>query len=136
MALFSASDLRDAARGLLRAPTISLSAILCLGLGLGATTAISSAIDRALLQAPPFRDPGQLVTVYRTTPQFNTGPFSAPNYEDLAHRSKQLAALSAVSYATSLLTVGGEASQVNVLQVTGNMFPHAWSPGAIRPLAH
>ena len=123
MALFSTSDLRDAARGLLRAPTISLSAILCLGLGLGVTTAISSAIDRALLQTPPFHDPGQLVTVYRTTPHFNTGPFSAPNYTDLAHSSKQLAALSAVSYATSLLTIGGEGVQINELKVTGNLFP-------------
>jgi putative ABC transport system permease protein len=123
MTLFTLADLRDAARGLLRAPTISLSAILCLGLGLGTTTAISSAVDRALLQAPPFRDPAQLVTVYRTTPHFTTGPFSAPNYLDLARGSKQLNALAVVSFATSLLTVGGEGIQVSVLQVTGNLFP-------------
>ena len=123
MSIISLADLRDAARGLLRAPTISASAILCLGLGLGATTAISSAIDRGLLQAPPFRDPSQLVTVYRTTPHFNTGPFSAPNFTDLARESRQLSALSAVSFATSLLTAGGESSRVNVLQVSGNLFP-------------
>ncbi len=123
MSLFSMSDLRDAARGLWRTPTISISAILCLGLGLGATTAISSAIDRAMLQAPPFGAPDRLVTVYRTTPQFNTGPFSAPNYVDLARQSKQLSALAAVSYATSLLTLPGDATRINVLQVTGNLFP-------------
>ena len=111
--LFSLSDLRDAGRGLLRAPTISLSAILCLGLGLGATTAISSAIDRALLQAPPFRDPGGLVTVYRTAPQANTWPFSAPNYVDLAHATTKLSSLSVISFNTNLLTLPGEAIQVN-----------------------
>lgn len=123
MALVSLSDLRNAARGLRRAPTLSLSAILCLALGLGSTTAISSAVDRALLQRPAFRDPGALVTVYRTTPHFNTGPFSAPNYVDLAARTHTLSALSVLSFATSLLNIGGEAARVSVLQVTGNLFP-------------
>lgn len=123
MPLCSISDLRTAVRSLLRAPTISISAILCLGLGLGVTTAISSAIDRALLQAPPFKEPGRLVTVYRTTPHFITGPFSAPNFTDLAQGSRQLSALSALSYATALLTMNGEGVQLNVLQVSGNLFP-------------
>jgi putative ABC transport system permease protein len=123
LSLFSLSDLRDAGRGLLRAPTISLSAILCLGLGLGATTAISSAIDRALLQAPPFRNPGGLVTVYRTAPQANNWPFSAPNYVDLARATKKLSSLSVISFNTNLLTLPGEAIQVNSLGVTGNLFP-------------
>ncbi|HEY4320426.1 MAG TPA: ABC transporter permease [Gemmatimonadales bacterium] len=122
MALFSGNDLRDAARALRRSPTISACAILCLALGLGVTTAISSAIDKALLQAPPFNDPGSLVTVYRTTPHFKTGPFSAPNYLDLSRHARQLT-IAAVSYGTSLLTVGGEATQVSVLNTTGNLFP-------------
>lgn len=122
MAIFSTSDLRDAARGLVRVPAISLSAILCLGLGLGTTAAISSAIDRALLQPPPFRDADRLVTVYRTTPHFNTGPFSAPNYVDLSKGTKQLSALSAVSSSTALLMTGTDASQVTVMDVTGNLF--------------
>jgi putative ABC transport system permease protein len=123
MAFVSVSDLRNAARGLLRAPTLSLSAILCLALGLGSTTAISSAVDRALLQRPALRDPASLVTVYRTTPNFNTGPFSAPNYVDLTGTTHQLSALSVMSFATSLLNVGGEADRVSVLQVSGNLFP-------------
>jgi predicted permease len=117
------SQIRDAVRALLRAPAVSLSAILCLALGLGVTSAVSSAIERALLQPLPFRDPGQLVTVYRTTPHFVTGPFSAPNYEDLAHSTRKLTALSAISFGTSLLVQGGQATQTSVLQVSGNLFP-------------
>ncbi|HKG92856.1 MAG TPA: hypothetical protein VKA84_13220, partial [Gemmatimonadaceae bacterium] len=67
------TELRGAVRGLLRSPAVTVSAVLCIALGLGATAAISSAIDRALLQPLPFRAPERLVTVYRTTPQFNTG---------------------------------------------------------------
>jgi hypothetical protein len=77
--LFAASDFRDAVRGLRRTPTVSLCAVACLALGLGATTAIASAIDRALIRQLPFRDPGKLITVYRTAPQANDWPFSVPS---------------------------------------------------------
>ena len=114
-------EIRQAARSLLRAPTITVSAILCLALGIGATTAISSAIDRALLQPLPFREPERLVTVYRTTPHFNTGPFSAPNYTDLARDSRLVEQLSAVTWSNGLLAVGDEVSQVSVVRATGSL---------------
>jgi putative ABC transport system permease protein len=117
-----ATELRHAARGLLRAPTVTVAAVLCLGLGIGATTAISSAIDRALLQPLPFREPGQLVTVYRTTPHFNTGPFSAPNYTDLSRSTRRIASLAALTYDGALLTLPSEASQVSIVRATGNVF--------------
>ncbi len=117
------SDLRAAARSLRASPTVTVSAVLCLGLGLGVTAAISSAIDRALLQAPPFRDPASLVTIYRTTPQFNTGPFSAPNYLDLARQSHKFSSIAALSFGTALLTEQSTATQVSSLAVTGNLFP-------------
>jgi putative ABC transport system permease protein len=117
------TEVRGAVRGLLRSPAVSLSAVLCIGLGLGATAAISSAIDRALLRPLPFRQPERLVTVYRTTPQFNTGPFSAPNYTDLARESRRLESLAAVTIATGLLSLPDDAVQVEIKRVTGNLFP-------------
>ena len=91
------TELLGAARSLRRTPLVSGAAILCIGLGIGSTSAISSAISRALLQPLPFREPGRLVTVYRTTPNFNTGPFSPSNYSDLAGETRQLEALSAIT---------------------------------------
>ena len=117
------TELLAAARALRRTPLVSGSAILCIGLGLGSTSAISSAISRALLQPLPFREPGRLVTVYRTTPNFNTGPFSPANYSDLARDSKQLEALSTITPTTSLLQLTDEAAQVSVKRVSGNLFP-------------
>ena len=76
---------------------------LCIALGIGATSAISSAISRALLQPLPFREPERLVTVYRTTPHFDTGPFSPANYADLARETRQLEALAAMTPTTELL---------------------------------
>ena len=117
------TELLAAVRSLRRAPLVSGSAILCIGLGIGATAAISSAISRALLQPLPFRDPERLVTVYRTTPHFDTGPFSPANYTDLARETRQLEGLAAITPTTALLQLTDEAAQVTVKRVTGNLFP-------------
>jgi putative ABC transport system permease protein len=126
MALFSATEFRNAARGLVRTPTVAVSAILCLALGIGATTAISSAINRALLQAPPFRAPDRLVAVFRTTPNSGpqgTWPSSVANYLDLARGTRRLTDLAATSQGTALINLSSEAVQTPQVYVTGNMFP-------------
>ena len=69
-------DLRVGVRSLLRVPSITVSALVCLALGSGATLSVFSAIDRALIQPLPFSHGSELVTVYRTTPYFDGGPFS------------------------------------------------------------
>ena len=117
------TELLAAIRSLRRAPLVSGSAIICIALGIGSTAAISSAISRALLQPLPFRDPERLVTVYRTTPHFNTGPFSPPNYTDLARETHQLEGLAAIAHTTALLQLTDETAQVSVKRVTGNLFP-------------
>ena len=116
------TDVRTAARGLRHSPTVAASAIVCLALGIGATVAIASAIDRVLLERLPFREPDRLVTVYRTTPHFNTGPFSPPNYTDLARESRRLASLAAITPTTGLLALRDAAIQVPMRRVTGNLF--------------
>ena len=53
-------DLRYALRGLRHAPAFAFVAIATLGLGIGATTAVFTVVDRVLLRPLPFRDPGRL----------------------------------------------------------------------------
>jgi hypothetical protein len=55
-------DLRHSLRGLLRSPVFSVSAILSLALGIGANTAIFTAVDTLLFKPLPVRDPASLVT--------------------------------------------------------------------------
>jgi predicted permease len=117
------TEILAAVRSLRRAPLVSGSAIICIGLGIGSTAAISSAISRALLQPLPFRAPERLVTVYRTTPHFDTGPFSPSNYSDLARETRQLEGLAAITPTSALLQLTDEAVQVSVKRVTGNLFP-------------
>src|ERR1700685_2435726 len=82
MTPFALTDFRDGVRGLRRTPAVTLCALACLTLGLGATTAIASAIDQALIRRLPFRDPGKLITVYRTGPQSDAWPFSPAKFLD------------------------------------------------------
>jgi putative ABC transport system permease protein len=125
MTLIRMTELRSAARGLARNPTVALSAVLCLSLGIGATAAISSAISRALVQSLPFRDADRLVAVFRTTPQTGpqgTWPHSAPNYVDLARGTRRLSALAALTPGTALVNLGDNGVQASQLRVTGNLF--------------
>ncbi|HVH56547.1 MAG TPA: ABC transporter permease [Vicinamibacterales bacterium] len=59
-------DLRFAWRQWKRSPSFAAVAILTLGLGAGAATAIFSIVDTVLLRPLPFREPDRLVTIWET----------------------------------------------------------------------
>ena len=54
--------------GLLKAPAITLAAVLTLALGIGATTAIFSVVEGVLLRPLPYPDEGRIVRVARHRP--------------------------------------------------------------------
>src|SRR4051812_27322625 len=54
-------DLKHALRGLLRDRTFTLVAVLSIGLGVGANSAIFSLVDQALLRRLPEKEPDKLV---------------------------------------------------------------------------
>jgi len=61
-------DIRYAAHGLRRRPGFTVIAVLTLAVGIGANTAIFSAIDALLLRSLPFRDPARLMDVIQRSP--------------------------------------------------------------------
>ena len=61
-------DVRYGLRQLRRSPAFAAAALLCLALGIGATTAIYSLVSTILLQPLPFRDSDRLVTIVENVP--------------------------------------------------------------------
>jgi len=72
-------DLRVTLRGLIRAPMMTFTIIVTVGLGIGATTVIFSAIHAALLRPLPYADAGRLVRIYTDAPP-NRFRFSVADY--------------------------------------------------------
>lgn len=122
------AELRNALRSLSRSPTVSIAAVLCLALGIGATTAISSALSRALLQPLPLRQPERLVSIWRTTPQ--SGPMggwsqSPANYLELRERSTRLRDIAAVTWSSAIINLPDDAIQATLNLASGNLFQTA-----------
>lgn len=66
-------DLRFALRGLRRSKALFLAAVVCLALGIGATTAIFSVVYAVVLKPLPYTQPQQLVRLYTEFPRFPNG---------------------------------------------------------------
>ena len=116
-------DVRIAVRSLLRTPVLALTIVLTVGLGIGATTAIFSGINAALLRPLPYPDPERLVRIYTDTPPF-VFRLSAADY--LAVEAQQTHFEKITAYTGRTLTFsGGQASDASEL-VQGKMVSWAY----------
>jgi hypothetical protein len=78
------SHLRYSARQLLKAPGFTIKAILILGFGIGANTAIFSLINTVLLNPLPYSHPERLVNVLLPYQNSSADAFDYPDYLDVA----------------------------------------------------
>jgi putative ABC transport system permease protein len=118
------SDLRFAVRLFAKSPGFAAAAVLALGLGIGANTAIFSVVDAVLLRPLPFHDPDRLVMVSerwnQTLPASDTNPLNFLDWREQNHSFERVAAI----FPTPLnLTGGDEPEQVAALQVSADFFP-------------
>src|SRR5262245_7767173 len=81
-------DLRFGIRTLLKTPGVTLVAVIALALGIGANTAMFSVVNGVLLRPLPYREPGRLLMLYTSMPQFREASVSYPNFLDWQQRSR------------------------------------------------
>ncbi len=115
-------EMRVAVRSLARTPVVSAAAVISLALGLGATTAVFSAVSAALMDGMPFAEPQELVSIFRTTPHFRSGPFAPANFLDLREQSETIESLGAVGYGTGLLKLSERTYQVSARTLSPDLF--------------
>jgi putative ABC transport system permease protein len=118
-------DLRLAIRTLQRRPLYTVVAVLTLALGIGANTAVFSAVSGVLLRPLPFPEPEQLVRFhgYNTREGLNFGTISLPNLLDLRDRSRSFQAVAAYDEYSPLVTGGGgDPERVDGASVSASFF--------------
>ena len=115
-------DLRYVLRSLSRAPGFALAVILTLGLGIGANTAIFSAVRGVLLRPLPHAEGERLMYLRQSvTAQGATNiAFSVPEINDFREASRTLGEIAEYSPITLSLVEDQDASQIDVGLVTGN----------------
>jgi predicted permease len=116
-------DFRLALRQLRKAPGFSLTIVLTLALGIGATTAIFSLIEGVLLRPLPFRDPQSLVLLgdhLGDGKQLGVTAHEVATYEHAAQAFSSMGAYDTTSWELS----GGPLSEsVDGARLTATVFP-------------
>ena len=127
------SDLRFALRQLRKSPGFAVAAVVTLALGIGATTAIFSLMDQALLRSLPVRNPQRLALLEATPWNVWNGDsdsdggdpeayFSYPMYQWLRDKNQAFSGLIAMFQTQVGVTWNGRAELVNAELVSGNYF--------------
>ena len=118
-----ARDLRYGARLLGRTPGFAIIAVVTLAIGIGASTAIFTMLNRALFQPLPVRNPGELVALNNSGGGNRMFPtFSYPTYLDLRDRNRSFAALVGYRFAPVSVSHDGVNERLWSYVVTGNYF--------------
>jgi hypothetical protein len=101
-------DIRYALRSLRRSPGFALAAILTLGLGIGANTAIFSVVHGVLLRPLPYPEPERLVMLWGHHPTIGRETASLPDFLDWRRQARSFDAIAAWANASYNLTGAGE----------------------------
>jgi macrolide transport system ATP-binding/permease protein len=115
-------DVRYSARVLRRSPGFALMAFLTLAIGIGATTAVFSLVNRTLLQPLPVDRPQELVSLNNRGSRGLLNLFSYPNYIDVRDRADVFAGLIAYRFTPIGASANGVNERLWGYLVSGNYF--------------
>src|SRR5215217_1503867 len=115
-------DLRYGIRMMAKRPGFTLIAALTLALGIGANTAIFSAVNAVLLKPLPFPQSEQLVDLAETFKPDGFGSVSVPTLEDWKSQNSVFAGISAYAFTSFNLESGDTPQRIPGLNVSANYF--------------
>src|SRR5690348_7302351 len=115
-------DLRYSLRRLIKSPGFTLTAVLTLALGMGATTAMYSVIHAVLLNSLPFAHPEQLL-VFRESQKTGEMSVTWPNFEDWRAQQHSFEGLAAFDVRHYDYFDGTRTTLTRGARVTSEFFP-------------
>ena len=123
-------DVAYAFRQLAKAPAFTTITVLTLALGIGATTAIFSALYAVVLKPFPYIDRDRVVAVFERW-RDRDGNVAVGNYASWRDESRSFDHLTAVQYSSFNLAEGDTPERVVGARVTHNFFRVFGAPAAI-----
>ncbi|HMF98997.1 MAG TPA: ABC transporter permease, partial [Vicinamibacterales bacterium] len=117
-------DVRYAVRSYVKAPSFTLTILVTLALGIGASTAIFSMVNGILLRPLPLPDPDTLVYANEVNASGRDRIISVawPNYLDWRSRAQSFSGLALSREEPMTLTGIDRAQRLRARRVTGNFF--------------
>ena len=115
-------DIRYALRQLRRSPGFTVTAILMLALGIGASVAIFAFVDAALLKPLPYADPTNLADVAEHGAAFPRSNLSYLDFRDWQRLNKVFASVDAYNGTGYLLATPSGVEPVLAVRVTDGFF--------------
>jgi predicted permease len=120
-------DVRYAVRGLRRSPGFALSAIITLGLGIGANAAMFGVIDRLMLRPHAYlRDAGRVHRVYlqykEQDREVTRGSIEYTRYLDLRRWTTSFSATAAYAHGAQAIGTGAAARERPIAAVSAGFF--------------
>jgi putative ABC transport system permease protein len=116
------ASLRYSLRLLRKSPGFTITAVLILGFGIGANTAIFSLIDYVLLKPPPYPRPERMVNVSMPSEHAPDGFFDYPDYLDYVASQHTLSALGLSVWEWLDVTKNGNAERIKCSFETASSF--------------
>jgi hypothetical protein len=118
------TDLLYALRTLRKSPGFTVIAVLALGLGIGANTAIFSLVNAVLIRPLAYKDPGRLVAVFEGIPRalIKEIPFSPPDFESYRKMTGALADMAAYQNKSYELSGAGDPERIMGARVSASFF--------------
>jgi len=115
-------DLRYAIRMMAKRPGFTIIAAVTLALGIGANTAIFSAVNAVLLKPLPFPESEQLLDLSETFKPDGYGSVSVPTLEDWKNQNTVFEGMSAYTFTSFNLEGGDTPQRISGLRVGANYF--------------
>jgi len=116
-------NLRIAFRQLIKSPGFTLLAVITLGLGIGANTAMFSVLNSVMLKPLPYPDSAQLDRIFRTTAQNTEGGVSPADFFDLRRESDRYGEVAACAFTDASLSEPGHPAEMAFgVRATANFF--------------
>jgi putative ABC transport system permease protein len=121
-------DVKFGLRSWVSSPGFTITAVLCLALGIGATTAIFSVVNAVLVRPLPYKNPDRLARIYTEFPTFPNGGLprfwvSGPEFLQLRRELRSWETIDAFQEGGFNITGSTQPVRVTGTAVSGGLMP-------------